>query len=143
MKRSIFILLLAVLTMSVQVLAQGVQPSSARAWSYFPQIANGGHDSSRWVTTFTISNTSEVEVKASIWFQDDDGEPLRLPFGGRSTLQLASPFQRKAPSPIAPMAAVSMETMWSMLDGPSCRPMARSKGWQHTDYGKTTGPGST
>ena len=82
MKRSIFVLLLAVLTMSVQVLAQGVQPSSARAWSYFPQIANGGHDSSRWVTTFTISNTSEVEVKASIWFQDDDGEPLRLPFGG-------------------------------------------------------------
>ena len=82
MKRSIFVLLLAVLTMSVQVLAQGVQPISARAWSYFPQIVNGGPDPSRWVTTFTISNTSEVEVKGTIWFQDDDGEPLRLPFGG-------------------------------------------------------------
>ena len=76
-------LVFALLSLSAPVSAQtfflGI-PESANAWSYIPQIVDGGG----WRTTITIANPNTQPVTGTIWFRGDDGEYFYLDFDDRS-----------------------------------------------------------
>ena len=68
------VMVLVWLVVAPDAQAQEFHPSSARAWSYIPQLASGGG----WSTRITISNASSRSVEGDIWFLDDEGEELAL-----------------------------------------------------------------
>lgn len=80
MKLSVLFLLLTAAISPLE--AQLAVPAGTQVYSYFPQIADGGPSSQKWITTFTFANPSpSYTANALLEFFDNNGQPLPLDLG--------------------------------------------------------------
>ncbi len=91
--RRLLILATIVLATGATGFAQ-LEPESAHAILYFPQLADGGTPSAeQWQTVLTFLNPSSSDVLTVVSFYGNSGEPLLLDFGAgaAATLTLTLP----------------------------------------------------
>jgi hypothetical protein len=64
--------------------AQGLfDPAGAQVYSYFPQFADGGPASQKWITSFTFVNPHVSDAAAAtLYLMANNGAPLTLDLGG-------------------------------------------------------------
>ena len=72
-----FVVSLALLCSTPQLLSAQLVPQSAYAFSYFPHLVDGGG----WQTTFTVSNPNPDPVSVTIFFRNTEGGDLYLDLG--------------------------------------------------------------
>src|ERR1700675_1559749 len=73
--------ILSSIFLGATLLAQ-FDPEGAKVISYFPQLADGGPASQKWVTSFTFANPHVVlPLNGSVFLYNDSGKELLLDFG--------------------------------------------------------------
>jgi hypothetical protein len=81
MHRVTVIAFVALMAFGIPAFAQ-IQPQSAEADLFFPQIADGGPANIYWQTTLMFQNPSTTSTAfIDVFFYDDNGNPLNLNFG--------------------------------------------------------------
>ena len=77
--------LLPMVLVTWPALAQ-LDPEDAQVISYFPQVADGGLPSQKWVTSFTFLNPHpSIKANVTLDIYGNDGSPLALDFGAGPT----------------------------------------------------------
>ena len=123
MKRTFYAVAILFLLNSLPLAAQ-VMPASSNAIFCFPHLADGGPDSSKWITVFRIVNPDMIvalPVSGTLWFYDTRGNPLALDFGngGVTSLNLTLPangavqLKTTGSSP-----TLRTGTVWGSFDSP-------------------------
>lgn len=105
MRITLFLLaLFAPLSVPAQIL---YSPSSASTRLYFPQLADGGAPSQKWVTTLVLVNPSNTTASVSVSFYGDNGQPLPLDFGQGPKATLTASLNAGAAASYASSASSS------------------------------------